>query len=208
MDPKEIHVVGTQSFLQGEKINFSDFEALSDPFADLELKTMDDLAELRSILATQETSPPQPQHQSVANPGTYRAPPVQGGYPVGAGGYGGAGPRVGQGFPPHQFPPPFSRHYSTGPVQYPNQYSGYPPPTSGYSTGTSHHNTQYTSTGQFSSVSQGQTGSSSIGQYSTAAGHHYSTVSSAHSIAQGGVTYSSSHTPTPTGGYYPTGMPQ
>ena len=44
-------VKGVQSH-SGAKINFSDFEALSDPFGDLELKTMDDLAELRTILST------------------------------------------------------------------------------------------------------------------------------------------------------------
>lgn len=54
----EIHVVGRQE-KQQEKINFSDFEALSDPFADLELKTMDDLAELRTILVSN--------HQPVAS---------------------------------------------------------------------------------------------------------------------------------------------
>ena len=45
-------VKGVQSVQSGGKINFSDFEALSDPFGDLELKTMDDLAELRTILST------------------------------------------------------------------------------------------------------------------------------------------------------------
>ena len=47
----EIMVKGTQSKHQTlSKINFSDFEATSDPFADLELKSINDLAELQTIL--------------------------------------------------------------------------------------------------------------------------------------------------------------
>merc|ERR1719341_1410959 len=55
---KEPEIIGEKPFVKGvqshsgAKINFSDFEALSDPFGDLELKTMDDLAELRTILST------------------------------------------------------------------------------------------------------------------------------------------------------------
>ena len=55
---KEPETIGEKPFVKGvqshsgAKINFSDFEALSDPFGDLELKTMDDLAELRTILST------------------------------------------------------------------------------------------------------------------------------------------------------------
>merc|ERR1719341_2621011 len=54
----EPEIIGEKPFVKGvqshsgAKINFSDFEALSDPFGDLELKTMDDLAELRTILST------------------------------------------------------------------------------------------------------------------------------------------------------------
>ena len=50
----QIRVKGTQSAQtsQNLQINFSDFEALSDPFADLELKTINDLAELQTILTS------------------------------------------------------------------------------------------------------------------------------------------------------------
>ena len=57
---KELEVSSDKPFVKGvqshsgAKINFSDFEAISDPFGDLELKTMDDLAELRTILATNQ----------------------------------------------------------------------------------------------------------------------------------------------------------
>ena len=57
---KELEVSSDKPFVKGvqshsgAKINFSDFEAISDPFGDLELKTMDDLAELRTILTTNQ----------------------------------------------------------------------------------------------------------------------------------------------------------
>jgi len=58
----QIQVKGTKSAqaVQNPLINFSDFEALSDPFADLELQTINDLAELQTIL-TSNTMPVQAQ---------------------------------------------------------------------------------------------------------------------------------------------------
>jgi len=53
----QIQVKGSQSAhtAQNLQINFSDFEAISDPFADLELKTINDLAELETILTSNQT---------------------------------------------------------------------------------------------------------------------------------------------------------
>lgn len=50
----QIQVKGTQAVQTAKnlQINFSDFEAISDPFADLELNAINDLAELRTILTT------------------------------------------------------------------------------------------------------------------------------------------------------------
>ena len=50
----QIQVKGTQSaqIADNLQINYSDLEALSDPFADLELKTINDLAELQTILTS------------------------------------------------------------------------------------------------------------------------------------------------------------
>merc|ERR1719334_2967316 len=48
----QIKVKGVQTSKENHKINFSEFEALSDPFADLELKTINDLAELQTILTS------------------------------------------------------------------------------------------------------------------------------------------------------------
>ena len=62
----EIVVKGTQTHQHKfNNINFSDFEATSDPFADLELKSINDLAELQTILgrvSTANTSTSQPPH--------------------------------------------------------------------------------------------------------------------------------------------------
>ena len=53
----EIVVKGTQSHQHKfNNINFSDFEATSDPFADLELKSINDLAELQTILGRVSTA--------------------------------------------------------------------------------------------------------------------------------------------------------
>jgi len=54
LNSPQIQVKGTQAVQTAKnlQINFSDFEAISDPFADLELKTINDLAELRTILTT------------------------------------------------------------------------------------------------------------------------------------------------------------
>ena len=58
----EIQVKGTQSrpHQNLQTINFSDFEAISDPFADLELKSINDLAELQTILTGNVMSAQQP----------------------------------------------------------------------------------------------------------------------------------------------------
>eukprot|EP00092_Neocalanus_flemingeri_P107397 GFUD01137842.1.p1 GENE.GFUD01137842.1~~GFUD01137842.1.p1 ORF type:complete len:698 (+),score=190.83 GFUD01137842.1:270-2096(+) len=62
LSSSQIQVKGTQSAqtAQNLQINFSDFEALSDPFADLELKTINDLAELQTILTSNHASVAQP----------------------------------------------------------------------------------------------------------------------------------------------------
>ena len=62
LSSSQIQVKGTQSVqtAQNLQINFSDFEALSDPFADLELKTINDLAELQTILTSNHVSVSQP----------------------------------------------------------------------------------------------------------------------------------------------------
>ena len=53
----EIVVKGTQTHQHKfNNINFSDFEATSDPFADLELKSINDLAELQTILGRVSTA--------------------------------------------------------------------------------------------------------------------------------------------------------
>ena len=54
-----------------QNINFSDFEATSDPFADLELKSINDLAELQTILSHNNYSKPSP----ALNP-AFPAPPA------------------------------------------------------------------------------------------------------------------------------------
>ena len=61
--PGQILVKGAPSQnqnFQPQKINFSDFEAISDPFADLELKSINDLAELQTILSHNNYSKPSP----------------------------------------------------------------------------------------------------------------------------------------------------
>ena len=65
----EIVVKGTQSHQHKfNNITFSDFEATSDPFADLELKSINDLAELQTILG----------RVSTASTGTASQPPHSG----------------------------------------------------------------------------------------------------------------------------------
>jgi len=66
----EIQVKGTQSrpHQNLQKINFSDFEAISDPFADLELKSINDLAELQTILTGNVMSTQQPAVGFTAQP--------------------------------------------------------------------------------------------------------------------------------------------
>jgi len=87
---KEPEIIGEKPFVKGvqshsgAKINFSDFEALSDPFGDLELKTMDDLAELRTILSTNHLQnlnqiPPTSNQSQTSFPGGQ--PTSQPGYP-------------------------------------------------------------------------------------------------------------------------------
>ena len=61
--PGQILVKGAQNQnpnFNPQKINFSDFEAISDPFADLELKSINDLAELQTILSHNNYSKPSP----------------------------------------------------------------------------------------------------------------------------------------------------
>ena len=55
----QIQVKGTKSaqIADNLQINNSDFGALSDPFADLELKTINDLAELQTILTSNHVAP-------------------------------------------------------------------------------------------------------------------------------------------------------
>jgi len=64
----QIHVKGTQNAqaVQNPQINFSDFEALSDPFADLELQTINDLAELQTILTSNTMAVQAPSNTTTA----------------------------------------------------------------------------------------------------------------------------------------------
>lgn len=96
----EITVIGTQTNTTGNVvIDFSDFEAEADPFADLELKTINDLEELQFLSQNQPqpTPPPQQQHQSAVPASSHSSlqsyPPATAGglgsiptyYPSGAG---------------------------------------------------------------------------------------------------------------------------
>jgi len=75
----QIEVRGKQSSSVGKvNINFSDFEALSDPFADLELKTINDLQELQTILTTNTMTTPSSQPQGLYN----YIPPAPGSAPA------------------------------------------------------------------------------------------------------------------------------
>jgi len=61
---KEINVIGTQSNTpRNVVINFSEFEDEADPFADLELKTINDMEELQSISQTVSQQQQQQQRQ-------------------------------------------------------------------------------------------------------------------------------------------------
>ena len=131
--PGEIRVVGHQSSSQpglGEKINFSDFEALSDPFADLELKTMDDLAELRTILSN---------NHSTVSPAAGQGAPYPSYYP----------PTTAYQYPSYPapstttFPPTYTQYtsptsYSTTTTSYPTTTTAYPSTTTSYPNTTSY----------------------------------------------------------------------
>jgi len=142
----QIQVKGTHSAqaVQNPKINFSDFEALSDPFADLELQTINDLAELQTIL-TSNTMPVQAQSN------TTTALPSNGALG------GQFSQNFGGGISGHPQPPPPSTtsFYSSIPSQ--NQFSNHlrnqPPAQSNFanfsrysSTGSPGYNPSFTST--------------------------------------------------------------
>eukprot|EP00090_Calanus_glacialis_P003147 TRINITY_DN12280_c0_g1_i1.p1 TRINITY_DN12280_c0_g1~~TRINITY_DN12280_c0_g1_i1.p1 ORF type:complete len:665 (-),score=226.72 TRINITY_DN12280_c0_g1_i1:129-2123(-) len=86
MSSTQIQVKGTQSAqtAQNLQINFSDFEALSDPFADLELKTINDLAELQTILtsnqmpAATQPGPGPTHHMSSSSTNQHQQQPLPG----------------------------------------------------------------------------------------------------------------------------------
>ena len=78
--PDQMFVKGTPSTSQNQNfnpqnINFSDFEATSDPFADLELKSINDLAELQTILSHNNYSRPGPAPPPTSQPTTFFPPP-------------------------------------------------------------------------------------------------------------------------------------
>lgn len=173
--PAEIHVVGRQSnSLLQEKINFSDFEALSDPFADLELKTMDDLAELRTILVSN--------HQAVVSVG---APPSHNVYPA-------------QRAPSGAYPPyyPVTSNYQA--------QTHFPPtfPPSAFSPAASCSSVNYSvaSPVQYSTASSAQYSISPSTQYSTPSSTQYSTAPSTQYNVASGPQYSTSgpYTTVPT----------
>merc|ERR1719369_1669486 len=78
LSSKQIHVKGIQSVqtAQNLQINFSDFEALSDPFADLELQTINDLAELQTILTSNQVTSNIPGHNSNTQYSQHTFPPA------------------------------------------------------------------------------------------------------------------------------------
>ena len=97
--PNQIVVKGTPANPQNQKfnpqnINFSDFEAISDPFADLELKSINDLAELQTILSHNNYSKPAPGPAHVPTSTAFTGQQQGRG---GAGGAGGAGAGAGAG---------------------------------------------------------------------------------------------------------------
>jgi len=144
LSSKQIHVKGIQSVqtAQNLQINFSDFEALSDPFADLELQTINDLAELQTILTSNQVTSNIPGHsttpalatqysqhtfysalssqdQFTPNPSHLASQPNFGNFSVSSSGYS---------IPSQAFPAPAYRPYPSQP--YPSTgYSVYTPQT-------------------------------------------------------------------------------